>query len=48
MKTALEPGLYAVLNVMTLDGMRAMNTRMDENTRAIWKGLYEEWKRSSR
>jgi nucleolar pre-ribosomal-associated protein 2 len=45
MKAALEPGIYAVLNVMTKEGMRTMNAALDESGRAVWKGLYEEWRR---
>lgn len=45
MKAALEPGVYAVLSVMTKEGMRTMNAALDENGRAVWKVLFEEWKR---
>lgn len=45
MKLALEPGLYAVLNVMTKEGMRTMNAALDDSGRAVWKVLYEEWRR---
>ncbi len=45
MKIALEPGLYAVLNVMTKEGMRTMNAALDDSGRAVWKVLYEEWRR---
>lgn len=47
MKTALEPGLWAVLAVMTKEGMRTMNAALDEGGRAVWKAVYEDWKRSS-
>ena len=43
-KNSLMPGLYAVLDVMTRDGMRAMNAAMGASERAIWKGLYDDWR----
>ena len=43
-KTALEPGMWAVLNVMTMDAMERMNAGLGEE-RAVWKSLYREWKR---
>ena len=45
MKTALDPGLYAVLAVMTPEAMRTMNAAMDESGRAVWKALYEDSRR---
>lgn len=47
-KAALEPGLYAVLGVMNQEVMRTTNAAMKESERAIWKALYEDWKRSRR
>lgn len=47
-KTALMPGLYAVLNVMTREGMRAMNTAMDGSSRAVFRGLYEDFSKFGR
>ncbi len=44
-KEALMPGLYAGLEAMTPENMRAMNAAMDSSSRAIWKDLYEQWKR---
>lgn len=43
MKTALLPGLYAVLDVMSKDTMRAMNAAMDSSARAVFKRLYEDY-----
>ena len=48
MKTALNPGLYAVLAVMPQEVMRTMNEAMDESARAVWKALYEDYKRFGR
>ena len=45
MKRALEPGLYAVISVMTMEGMRTMNAALDVSGRAIWKVLYDDWRR---
>ena len=45
MKKALEPGLYAVLSDMTIERMRTMNAALDEGGRAVWKALYEDWRR---
>ena len=42
-KAALMPGLYAVLDVMSRDLMRAMNAAMDSSSRAIFKGLYDDY-----
>ncbi|WEW56655.1 hypothetical protein PRK78_002103 [Emydomyces testavorans] len=43
MKTALMPGLYAVLDVMSKNTMRAMNAAMDASSRAVFKGLYDDY-----
>ncbi|KAK2764338.1 hypothetical protein FQN54_009031 [Arachnomyces sp. PD_36] len=45
MKAALMPGLYAVLDVMSKDMMRTMNAAMDSSSRAVFKGLYEDYNR---
>jgi hypothetical protein len=47
-KTALMPGLYAVLDVMPRDLMRGMNAAMDSSSRAIFKGLYEDYQHFGR
>lgn len=47
-KAALMPGLYAVLNVMSREGMRAMNTAMDGSSRAVFRGLYEDFTKFGR
>jgi nucleolar pre-ribosomal-associated protein 2 len=47
-KTALMPGLYAVLDVIPRDLMRGMNAAMDSSSRAIFKGLYEDYQRFGR
>lgn len=44
-KTALNPGLYAVLDVVQPEVMRTMNAAMDSSSRSIFKALYEEYKR---
>jgi hypothetical protein len=47
-KAALMPGLYAVLDVVPAEVMRGMNSMMDGGQRAIWRGLWEEWRRWGR
>jgi nucleolar pre-ribosomal-associated protein 2 len=42
-KAAILPGLYAVLDVMSRDTMRAMNSGLDVSGRAIFKGLYDDY-----
>ena len=46
MKKALEPGLFAVLSVITIDVMRVVNSALDESGRSVWRDLYEDWKRN--
>ena len=48
MKTALNPGLFAVVAVMSQEVMRTMNEAMDESARAVWKALYEDYRRFGR
>ena len=45
MKDALEPGLWAVLGCLGDEIRRTLNAELDVNGRAIWKGLYEDWKK---
>ena len=45
MKEALEPGLWAVIGCLGDDIRRTMNAGMTTNCRAIWKKLYEDWKK---
>lgn len=44
-REALEPGLWAVIRCLGDDVKRTMNAAMDPNGRAIWKKLYEDWKK---
>ncbi|KAL8769617.1 MAG: hypothetical protein Q9209_004414 [Squamulea sp. 1 TL-2023] len=44
----LRPGIWAVLDVIPQETMRVMNAGMDKAGRAVWKGLYEEWRRDGR
>ncbi|KAL8875953.1 MAG: hypothetical protein Q9198_005766, partial [Flavoplaca austrocitrina] len=41
----LRPGIWAVLDVISQETMRVMNAGMDKTGRAVWKGLYAEWRR---
>ncbi len=45
MKEALEPGLWAVIGCLGDDIRRTMNAGMNPDGRAIWKRLYEDWKK---
>ncbi len=47
-KAVLNPGLYAVLDVMQPEVTRTMNAAMDSASRSIFKALYEEYRRFSR
>jgi nucleolar pre-ribosomal-associated protein 2 len=47
-RNALNPGLYAVFDAMTADVQRAVNEALDPMQRAVYKGLYEDWKKFGR
>lgn len=47
MRSAILPGMYACIDVVEMDALRAMNAGMDSGMRAVWKGLYGEWKRAT-
>lgn len=42
-KTALAPGLYAILDAMPAESKRGLNAGMDISSRAIFKTLHEEY-----
>jgi Urb2/Npa2 family. len=42
-KAAVTPGLYAALDVMSRDTMRALNAGLDVSGRAVFKGLYDDY-----
>lgn len=42
-KAAILPGLYAALDVMPRDTMRALNAGLDVSGRAVFKGLYDDY-----
>ncbi|KAI2790776.1 hypothetical protein POX_c03625 [Penicillium oxalicum] len=44
-KSALMPGLYAALDVMSRESMRAMNAGLDASGRAVFKSLYDDYVR---
>ncbi|ETN37414.1 uncharacterized protein HMPREF1541_08405 [Cyphellophora europaea CBS 101466] len=44
-KEKLLPGMYTILDAMSRDLMRAMNSAMDPSSRAIFKTLYDDWTR---
>ncbi|KAL8657263.1 MAG: hypothetical protein Q9226_002098 [Calogaya cf. arnoldii] len=47
-RETMRPGIWAVLDVLPQETMRVMNAGMDKAGRAVWKGLYEEWRRDRR
>lgn len=47
-KAALTPGLYAVFDVMSQDTLRTLNAAMDSSSRAIFKALYDDYRRFGR
>jgi nucleolar pre-ribosomal-associated protein 2 len=47
MRNAVLPGIFACIDVVEMDALRAMNAGMDPGMRAMWKALYAEWKRST-
>ncbi|OJJ49936.1 hypothetical protein ASPZODRAFT_163974 [Penicilliopsis zonata CBS 506.65] len=42
-KAAIMPGLYAILDVMSRDTMRALNAGLDVSGRAVFKALYDDY-----
>jgi nucleolar pre-ribosomal-associated protein 2 len=44
-KERLMPGMYVVIDSMDREILRAVNAGMDPSSRAIFKGLYEDWTR---
>jgi nucleolar pre-ribosomal-associated protein 2 len=42
-KTAIMPGLYATLDVMSRESMRALNAALDVSGRAVFRSLYEDY-----
>ncbi|KAI4135688.1 MAG: hypothetical protein LQ347_000458 [Umbilicaria vellea] len=47
-KAALTPGLYAILDVMSQDTTRTLNAAMDSSSHAIFKVLYDDYRRFAR
>ncbi|KAJ5901945.1 hypothetical protein N7495_002473 [Penicillium taxi] len=44
-KAALMPGLYAAMDVMTRESLRALNAALDISGRAVFKSLYDDYVR---
>ncbi|KAJ5224834.1 uncharacterized protein N7469_008337 [Penicillium citrinum] len=42
-KAALMPGLYAVLDVMSKETLRSLNSGLDASSRAVFKSLYDDY-----
>ena len=47
-RTALLPGLYAVFDAMTQEIMKTVNSALDSSGRAIFKMLYDDYRRFGR
>lgn len=48
MGAALQVGLWAILQVMTQDRIKAMSAAMDSNSRSVFRSLYDDFKKSGR
>ncbi|KAH7038904.1 Urb2/Npa2 family-domain-containing protein [Macrophomina phaseolina] len=44
-RAALMPGLYACADVVGIEALRAMNAGLGAGERAIWRGVYADWKK---
>jgi nucleolar pre-ribosomal-associated protein 2 len=44
-KEKLLPGMYVILDAMSRELMRSMNADMDPSSRALFRGLYDDWVR---
>ncbi|KAL8661726.1 MAG: hypothetical protein Q9202_005348 [Teloschistes flavicans] len=44
----LQVGIWKVLDVIPQETLRVMNAGMGKAERAVWKGIYGEWKRDGR
>ncbi|KAJ5082444.1 hypothetical protein N7532_011487 [Penicillium argentinense] len=42
-KDALMPGFYAVLDVMSKETLRSLNSQLDVSARAVFKSLYDDY-----
>ncbi|KAL1638100.1 hypothetical protein SLS58_008937 [Diplodia intermedia] len=47
-RAALMPGLYACADVVGIEALRAMNAGLGAGERAIWRGVYGDWKKFGR
>ena len=48
MRVALNPGLWAIFDVMPQGVMRNLNASMDPSSRSVFKALYNEYRRSGK
>ena len=40
------PGIFALLDIMEIEAMKTLNARLNTSAQALWKMLYDEWKKS--
>ena len=47
-RETLLPGLFTMLDITKAEAMNTLNSRLGVSAQALWKTLYDEWKRSNR
>lgn len=47
-RRVLNPGLYAIFDAMSLEVMRTVNSALDAPDRAIFKMVYDDYRRFGR
>ncbi|EOD44744.1 Nucleolar 27S pre-rRNA processing Urb2/Npa2 [Neofusicoccum parvum] len=47
-RAALMPALYACADVVGIEALRAMNAGLAAGERAVWRGVYADWKKFGR
>lgn len=48
MRDALNPGLWAAMEVIGEDGLKALSSGLNHNTRAVFRGVVADWKKFGR
>jgi len=47
-REGLRPGIWDMMSVVSIEGMRGMNVGMGRDERAVWGVVYAEWMRIGR
>ncbi|KAF2434036.1 hypothetical protein EJ08DRAFT_21497 [Tothia fuscella] len=42
-RDALKSGIWSLMDVVDMEGMRGLNAGLGRDERVIWKGLYDDW-----